>query len=162
MVVNSNSTSLRQLDLAYLALFLGRRVNDVVMERTLKAGFKGVRESHGYVIQHLIESERTITELANRMEITQQAASKIVAELIRLGIVDAIPAKDRRSKRIRLSKKGWYCVQCGRRARTQIDNRLMRAVGTKTHEDTRSSLLTCLRALGGIERIRSRRIRAPR
>ena len=55
-------------------------MNDVVMERTLKAGFRGVRESHGYVIQHLIESERTITELAKRMEITQQATSKIVAE----------------------------------------------------------------------------------
>jgi len=29
------------------------------------------------MVEHLIESDRTITELARRMEITQQAASKI-------------------------------------------------------------------------------------
>jgi len=163
MVVNSNNAViLRQLDLPHLASFLGLRVNELVMERTLKAGFTGVRESHGYVIQHLIESERTITELARRMEVTQQAASKMVAELIHLGIVEAIPAKDRRAKRIRLSQRGWHCVQLGRRARTRISNVLIGAAGKKSYENAKSTLLTCLGALGGIERIRSRRIRAPR
>ena len=132
------------------------------MARTLKAGFEGVRESHGYVIRHLIEAERTVTELATRMEVTQQAASKVVAELLNLRIVEAIPAKDRRAKRIRLSQRGWQCVQLGRRARTHIDNRLVRAVGRKSYENAKLTLLTCLRALGGGERIRSRRMRPPR
>ena len=163
MVVKANNVIiLPQLDLSHLAFFLGLRVNELVMERTLKAGFIGVRESHGYVIQHLIESERTITELARRMEVTQQAASKMVAELIRLGIVEAISAKDRRAKRIRLSQRGWQCVQLGRRARTRIDNVLIRAAGRKSYENAKSALLTYLQALGGIERIHSRRIRAPR
>jgi DNA-binding MarR family transcriptional regulator len=162
VVKTNNAIILHQLDLPHLASFLGLRVNELVMERTLKAGFTGVRESHGYVVQHLIESERTITELARRMEVTQQAASKIVAELIHLGIVQAIPAKDRRAKRIRLSQRGWRCVQLGRRARTRIGNLLIRAAGRKSYENAKSTLLTCLRALGGIERIRSRRIRAPR
>ena len=163
MVVKaSNTFILRKLDLSHLCFFLGLRVNQLVMERTLKAGFTGVRESHGYLVQHLIESERTITALAKRMDVTQQAASKMVAELIRLGIVEAIPAKDRRAKRIRLSKRGWRCVQLGRRARTGIDNLLIRTTGRNSYQNTKSTLLTCLRALGGIERIRSRRVRAPR
>jgi DNA-binding MarR family transcriptional regulator len=95
----------QQSDLGYLAFFLGLRVNELVMQRTAKAGFKEVRESHGFVIQHLIESERTITELARRMEVTQQAASKIVAELIRLRVVEAVSAKDRRAKRISLTRR---------------------------------------------------------
>jgi hypothetical protein len=78
-------------DLPHLAFFLGLRVNELVMDRTLKAGFSGVRESHGYVIQHLIESPRTITELSRRLEVAQQAASKMGAELIHLGLVEAIP-----------------------------------------------------------------------
>lgn len=151
-----------QLDLSHLSFFLGLRVNELVMERALKAGFKGVRESHGYVIQHLIESERTITELAKRMEVTQQAASKMVAELIRLGIVEAVPAQDKRAKRIRLSQRGRRCVQLGRRARTQIDKLLVRAAGRNNYENARSTLLSCLQALGGVERIHTRRIRAPR
>jgi DNA-binding MarR family transcriptional regulator len=162
MVVKSSSAILQQLDLAYVAFFLGLRVNEMVIDRTLKEGFTGVRESHGYVIQHLVESERTITELAKRMDITQQAASKIVAELIDIGILEAIPAKDRRAKRIRLSQEGWRCVRLGRRTRTRIDKLLVRAAGRKSYENAKSTLLTCLRALGGVERIRSRRIRAPR
>jgi DNA-binding MarR family transcriptional regulator len=163
MVVNmSNAVTLHQLDLSHLAFFLGLRVNELVMERTRKAGFTGVRESHGYVIQQLIESERTITELAKRMQVTQQAASKMVAELVHLGIVEATSSQDRRAKRIRLSQRGWQCVQRGRRARTRIDKLLIRAAGRKSHENAKSTLLTCLKALGGIERIRSRRIRAPR
>jgi DNA-binding MarR family transcriptional regulator len=162
VVKSSNAITPRQLDLSHLSFFLGLRVNDLVIERTLKAGFTGVRESHGYLIQHLMESERTITGLAKRMDVTQQAASKIVAELIHLGIVEAIPAKDRRAKRVRLSRRGWRCVHLGRRARTRIDNLLIRATGKKSYEKAKSTLLTCLRALGGIERIRSRRIRAPR
>jgi DNA-binding MarR family transcriptional regulator len=162
MVVKSSSAILRQLDLAYVAFFLGLRVNELVMDRTLKEGFTRVRESHGYVIQHLVETERTITELARRMDITQQAVSKIVAELIDIGILEALPAKDKRAKRIRLSPKGWRCVRLGRRARTRIDKLLVRAAGRNGYENAKSTLLTCLRALGGVERIRSRRIRAPR
>jgi DNA-binding MarR family transcriptional regulator len=162
MVVKSSSAILQQLDLAYVAFFLGLRVNEMVMDRTLKGGFTRVRESHGYVIQHLVESERTITELAKRMDVTQQAASKIVAELIDIGILEATPAKDQRAKRIRLSQGGWRCVRLGRRARTRIDKLLVRAAGRKCYENAKSTLLTCLRALGGVERIRSRRIRAPR
>jgi hypothetical protein len=99
-----------QLDLAYLALFFGLRVNELVMQRMAGAGFRGVRESHGYLMQHLIEADRSITELARRMHVTQQAASKAVAELIGLRILEAAPAKDRRSKSIRLSERG--CKAC--------------------------------------------------
>jgi len=116
VVKSSKAVVLQQLDLSHLAFFLGIRVNDLVMERALKAGFKSVRESHGYVIQHLIESERTITELARRMEVTQQAASKMVAELIRLGIVEAVPAQDRRAKRILCrNEAGGACSLAGGR-----------------------------------------------
>src|SRR5262245_3908345 len=55
------------LPLTHLAMFLGLRVNELIVERGRAAGFRQFRESHGFVIQHLIESERTITELANRM-----------------------------------------------------------------------------------------------
>jgi len=105
------------------------------MERTLKAGFKGVRESHGYVIQRLIESEQTITELARRMEVPQQAASKMVTELIGLWIIKAISDKDRRSKRICLSKRGWRCVQLGRQTRERMDERLIDSAELRLREN---------------------------
>lgn len=161
MVVKSTSVELEQLDLGHLAFFLGLRVNELVRARGIAAGFAKLRESHGYVIQHLIEADRSITELAWRMEVTQQAASKAVAELIALGALEAVPGHDRRERRVRLSQRGWEAVKTARKHRRQIDGRIERAVGTIRYEAARSTLIECLEALGGTKRIRSRRVRMP-
>ena len=150
-----------QLDLGYVALFLALRVNELVTSHMVKEGFGDVRESHGYLIQHLIEQERSITELARRMGVTQQAASKAVAELLRLGAIEAIGGTDRRSKRIRLSSEGWRCVELARKVRRQIERRLGKTVGSRKYGEAKGILLECLGELGGLERIRSRRIRPP-
>jgi DNA-binding MarR family transcriptional regulator len=162
MVVQTRGLEPSPLDLGYLAFFLGLRVNALVMKRYRRAGFKGVRESHGYLVQHLIEADRSITELARRMNVTQQAASKTVAELVSQGILEARPAKDRRAKRIGLSPRGRDCVHFGRRARKNLENSLVTAAGRKNYEQAKSVLWTCLEALGGVGEIRSRRIRMPR
>lgn len=161
MVVKSRGTGAPTLDLGYLALFLGLRVNQLVKERLHAAGFHNVRESHGYVIQHLIEAERSITELARRMEVTQQAASKAVAELAGLGVIDFVPDADRRAKRVRLSIRGWNVVRRGRQIRREIEGRLIHVAGAEQYETAKSILSVCLEALGGVERVRSRRILSP-
>jgi DNA-binding MarR family transcriptional regulator len=161
MVVKSNPIDPMQLDLAYLALFLGQRVNELVVTRLQKSGAAGVRESHGYVIQHLIDAERTISELARRMGVTQQAASKSVAALLRLGIVEAAPSGDRRTKAIRLSRRGWESVKQARKARAEIDARLEKTLGKKAYARVKERLLDCLNELGGVERVKARRVREP-
>jgi DNA-binding MarR family transcriptional regulator len=170
MVVRSNrrrddkaaSVDPATLDLGYLAFFLGRRINDLIVERGLREGFAGTRESHGYVLQHLIDSERTITELGARMQVTQQAASKMVAELVKLKYLEVHAAEDRREKRVRLSARGWETIHFARRSRRRLDARLRRVAGTDDYEQARQVLLTCLAALGGISQIRRRRIPQPR
>lgn len=151
-----------KLDIAYLGFFLGLRVNELVLERGAAAGFRGMRESHGYVVQHLIESERSITELAQRMNVSQQAASKSIAELVKHGVVESRPAADKRTRRIRLSKRGWDAVRFSRRSRQAIETRLQRTVGERSYADARATLIACLDALGGLSRLRARRIRSPR
>lgn len=161
MVVQSSPVELKQLDLGYLALFLGSRVNEIVLEQMARAGFGNVRESHGYVIQHLIECERSITELAERMGVSQQAASKAVAELVALGFLELSAAEDRRAKRVRLSAQGQQLVQHGRRVRKRIEKRLYTALGVKRYNEARSVLEDCLTQLGGVEAIRQRKVRQP-
>jgi DNA-binding MarR family transcriptional regulator len=150
-----------QIDLAYLGFFLGLRVNEMVRERGQAHGHHGMRDSYGFVIQHLIESDRSITELARRMEVSQQAASKSIAELVRRGIVEARVAEDRRTRRVRLSKRGWELVRFTRNARHAIDTRLQLAVGTKDYDNARKTLMACLESLGGIGRVRTRRVKPP-
>jgi DNA-binding MarR family transcriptional regulator len=155
MVVESN------LDLGYLGLFLGLRINELVLQRGRAAGFRAMRESDGYIVQHLIESDRTITELARRMEVSQQAASKAIAGLVSRGVVESLPHDDGRARTIRLSKRGWAAVRVARAARRRLDAKLRRAVGAKQYDDLRRSLLVCLKAMGGIGRVRARRVRPP-
>lgn len=162
MVVKSTPINLELLDFGYLALFLGQRINELVVDRLVRAGFKNVRESHGYVLQHLIEGERSITDLAQRMGVTQQAASKTIAEMVRLGILEARTAQDRRAKAIGISKRGWESIRFSRHARTTIDRRLAKLLGARDYRRTKSELIKCLAALGGAQRIRSRRVREPR
>src|SRR5262249_61261267 len=103
------------LDLAYLGFFLGLRVNELVIEKGAEAGFREMRESHGYVVQHLIESDRSITELARRMNVSQQAASKSIAELVKHGVVESRPGRDKRARRIRLTQRRWNAGRSSRR-----------------------------------------------
>jgi len=94
--------------------------------------------------------------------VTQQAASKVVAELIKLGAIETSVAAvkhDRRTKRIRLSRRGWRAVKLARRVRAQIEKRLVKAVGVTRYDEAKRILLRGLDELGGMERIQSRRIR---
>ncbi|HEY6490434.1 MAG: MarR family transcriptional regulator [Terracidiphilus sp.] len=161
MVVYAKQIDPKRLDLGYLALFLGQRVNELVVERLIRAEFRHVRESHGYVIQHLIDGERSITELAQCMGVTQQAASKTVAEMVRLGILESKTAADKRAKVIRISERGWESIYVSRRARAVIDRKLARIVGDEPYGRMKLELIECLTQLGGTERIRSRRVREP-
>lgn len=161
MVVSSTPEMMPELDLGYVALFLGMRVNQLVMERLHARGFSSVRESHGYVIQHLIEKERSISELARRMEVTQQAASKVVAELVGVGILEVSRAADARAKIVSLSPLGWKAVHEARRIRRNLEKRLVHIAGPKNYDAAHATLSACLSALGGMQRARSRRMLPP-
>ena len=150
------------LDIGYLGSFLGARMNDVVRTRGATQGFAGLRDSYGYVIQHLIDEDRTISELAARMEISQQAVSKCVSEMARHRVVEYVSAKDKRVTIVRLSSRGWDAVRLARRTRKQLERRLQKAVGVRRYEDAQQVLATCLAVLGGVRRVRTRRIPLPR
>jgi DNA-binding MarR family transcriptional regulator len=160
--VQTDPSKLLNLDVGYLGGFLGLRMNELVMEAIQHAGFKDVRESHGYVLQHFIDSDRGITELARRMEVTQQAASKAVAEIVAIGLLEECPSRDRRSRRVRLSEQGWRFVRTTRRTRSKLERKLLRAVGQDAYDNMRKTLIQCLEELGRVDRILSRRVRAPR
>ncbi|MFO0578731.1 MAG: MarR family transcriptional regulator [Polyangia bacterium] len=151
----------RELDLAYLGLFVGLRVNELVLERLHAAGFAGIRQAHGYVFQHLLVGPRSVTELAELLGVTQQAASKSVAELTALGYLQDADAYDRRIRRIALSAHGLACVRKARALRAALERRLVRRHGAEVAR-TRHLLAAILAELGGLRAVRTRSVRAPR
>ncbi|MEO7729532.1 MAG: MarR family transcriptional regulator [Kofleriaceae bacterium] len=157
----TSDVDLAALDLGYLALFVGMRVNEVLLDKLHAAGYADARHAHGYVFQHLIDGPRTITELARRLDVSQQAASKSVAELIDLGYLVSEPSPDRRARRISLSKRARACIALSRQVRARLEHKLV-AKHRAAFARTRTLLATILVELGGAPAVRARQIRAPR
>jgi DNA-binding MarR family transcriptional regulator len=151
------------LDLGHLALFVGLGYADAVQRELARGGFEGLTFSHGFVFQHLIDGARTIGELSARLEVTQQAASKVIADLERLGYVErARDPKDARIHRVRLSERGDACVRLSRRARARLERKLTKQYGAPALDGARALLAKVLEDLGGAQAVRARRVRAPR
>ncbi|MER8220741.1 MarR family transcriptional regulator [Streptomyces sp. NPDC094143] len=70
------------------------------------------------MFQHLIDAQPTVSDLAAKLDMTQQGASKVVAELERLGYVERLPSpRDARIRHVGLTARGRETVTAARRAR---------------------------------------------
>jgi DNA-binding transcriptional ArsR family regulator len=110
-----------ELDLSLAALFAGWALTDEVTRRLTARGFTGLRFSHGFLVQRLVASEQSIAALAQALDITQQAVSKTVAELERLGYVRRRPdPRDARVRLVALTDRGRAAVQAAREERAAV------------------------------------------
>ncbi|MEV6314415.1 MarR family transcriptional regulator [Streptomyces sp. NPDC051776] len=152
----------RELDTGTLALFVGFAAAGAVQDELSARGFGDLRFSHGYVFQHLIDAQPTVGELADRLDMTQQGASKAVAELERLGCVERIPDdRDARVRRVRLTARGREGVEVARAARAALDERLAARFGKRELAGHRALLARILDELGGTAAVRRRDVRPP-
>src|SRR3712207_1474111 len=77
----------RDADLSLAALFAGWAMADAVQQRLATDGFADARFADGVVFQHLVGGSLAVGALAERLGVTQQGASKAVADLERRGYV---------------------------------------------------------------------------
>ncbi len=150
------------LDITTLASIGGEAALGLVRRRIAEAGHPAVRDAHGYVFQRLINNEPTIGELAAALRMTQQGASKHVAELERLRYVERVAdASDNRIRRVRLSAQGREVIAIARSVRAEIDGQLRGAVGEEALQTARTVLSVLLDVVGRTEQVRSRTVPAP-
>jgi DNA-binding MarR family transcriptional regulator len=152
-----------ELDAVTAFYLSGLALTVEALRRLHVAGHPDLRISHGYVVQHLVEGPVRIGDLASRMGVTQQAASKVVAELQALGYLDrtADPA-DARVRRVGLSARGSAAVATTRAVRAEIERELTAALGADRLEAARRAALDALEWAGGADAVRARRVPPPR
>jgi len=151
-----------ELELSLVALFAGWAMADEVQRRLAAEGMPDLRFSDGVVIQHVLAGELTITALAGRMGVTQQAASKSVADMERRGLLLRVPAPDdARARHLRLTDAGHAAVAAARRLRADLDAELADAFGAQRVADARALLAAVVDRLGGSGAVRARRVRPP-
>src|SRR4051794_16591261 len=114
-----------QLDLSLAAFLAGLALTEEVERRVQADGFPTVRLSQGFVIQHLLAGPLAIGELARRLGVTQQGASKAAADLVEAGLAERMPdAGDARVRRVGLSVQGQAAVEAARRVRAVLQAEL--------------------------------------
>src|SRR6516225_9065715 len=96
-----------ETDVQLLLTAAAAGASDAVVRHLEAAGFGDLRPSHGYVFQHLLLEPMPISELARRLGMTAQGASKVVIELEELGYLRRQPAdNDRRTHLVELTQRG--------------------------------------------------------
>jgi DNA-binding MarR family transcriptional regulator len=150
------------LDLPTLTSLAGGALVREILGRMAAEGFEGLRPAHGYVIQQLVDSEPTITTLADTLGMTQQGASKHVRELETLGYVErvAVPG-DARARRVRLTSRGRGALASGRRVRAALEQELVGRTSSRSVQTTRRTLAELLHLLGMDEQVRTRSVPLP-
>jgi DNA-binding MarR family transcriptional regulator len=146
------------LSLTHLAHFVGLAANRRLLAELREAGFGDVRESHGFLIQHLLRGPHSVGELSVLLGITQQGVSKTVAELTAAGYLESSPGRDARVRLVQLSERGHACVLCSRKLREKLDRRLEKALGKPLAQRTRRALAEALEVLGGVDAVKQRRL----
>lgn len=110
------------LDLPTLVALASGTVSAQILDALRAAGFDDVRTSHGYLLQLLLGGSPTIGAMAATLGVTQQAVSKSVGELERLGYVRRMTDPiDARARRVELTPRGRELIDAGRAARREAE-----------------------------------------
>jgi DNA-binding MarR family transcriptional regulator len=130
-------------DLAILLAGATRVVADRLGEAVEQAGIDDMRAPFGYVIRALAEKDRTLTDLASLLDVSKQAAIKVVDQMEARGFtVRETDPDDRRQKVLRLTEKG----QTVRRAALAASRRMERELRADVGDADADALLRTLHA----------------
>jgi DNA-binding MarR family transcriptional regulator len=137
-------------DFAILVVGANHYVAERLNAAVVRAGIEGMRTPYGYVIRALFGDRLTLTELADRLGVTKQAAIKIVDEMESRGFVtrESHP-DDRRAKVLALTPKGLAVRKAARNESRRMEAELRHDLGATDIAAMRRALLRFLERHGG-------------
>jgi DNA-binding MarR family transcriptional regulator len=115
---------------------------DDIHRGVVARGFTDLRPTHGFVFTRLSFAGATVTELAEHLGFTRQAASQIVDELVYKGYVERRPhPADARSRLVVLTDLGRRCTVAAEAAATDAVRRWEDVLGETRTRELRDELL---------------------
>ncbi len=141
---------------------VGAAVDRYLVDRLVDAGYPGVGTGHGYVIQRLLTGPQQVTAMAADLGVTQQAISKTVKDLVRLGLAaQHVDGTDSRRRPVVLTDRGQAMVDRTRADRAELLARLADRLHAAQLSAAAAVLDALAAELGLTERIRTRTVAPP-
>lgn len=146
-----------RLDFGILLLLACQEFVAELRATLAEQGFEEQGRSDGYVLRALGAKAMTVSELAERLEISKQGAGQIVDDMERRGYVErrADPS-DGRARLLYLSERGRAALSAARRFHQRYERRLVREHGGEAV----ARLRELLAAMAGEEQAADPRFRA--
>ena len=149
-----------EADVVLLLQACSAALGERVLEDVRAACGTEVRYGDGYVFQHLQAGACSITELARRLGVTQQAASKQVDDLERRGLARRAPhPSDRRTRLVELTPLGRRAIEAGRESRRAIAAEVESLLGARRAGTLRRALLEVSDRFDAVDRMARRELR---
>jgi DNA-binding MarR family transcriptional regulator len=150
-------------DLAILLAAAYRAVAERLLRSMERGGIRGMRPLYGFVIRAVAAEAPTISRLAELLDVTKQAASKLADDMVRKGfLARREEAADRRRARLVLSRKGQAVLARARRTSAAMERELRAHCGRAEVEAFRRTLTVFVERHGALDDVQARRARPVR
>jgi DNA-binding MarR family transcriptional regulator len=160
MIVNRSELSRAAPDWAILIVGADRCVVDRLQATMRAGGHPEMRPPYGFVIRALAAGGLRLTELAERLGVTKQAALKVVDEMEAHRLLERTPAPgDRRAKVLRLTPRGEAVRARALEASEEMEAELREDLGDEAVDAARRVLLRFVERHGALEDALARRAR---
>jgi DNA-binding MarR family transcriptional regulator len=145
-------------DLAILLAASYRVVAERLLAAMGEAGIRGMRPLYGFVIRAVAAESLTINALAERLDVTKQAASTLAEAMVRAGFLlrRGDPA-DRRRAVLSLSAKGRAVQDVAQHTSASMERELRARLGDADVVALRRALMSFVARHGGLTDVLARR-----
>ena len=128
-------------DIGILLLLADQEFVRELRAHTAAKGYQDQGRSDGFVLRTLGAGPRTISGLAERLEITKQGAGQIVDDMERRGYVERRPdPSDARAKLLQLTAQGEAALATARKFHQAYERRLRKRFGDEAIDTLRDVL----------------------
>ncbi|MEY2933157.1 MAG: hypothetical protein RL033_3906 [Pseudomonadota bacterium] len=126
-----------------------RLLDETALARAAReSGRPPLRRSHTSLLPHIDLAGTRITDLAQRLGVSKQAASQLVDDLEALGVLARAPdAEDARARRVVFTEQGREALLEGLTLLQRIERELAQAIGETTMAQLRQALVAILATL---------------
>jgi DNA-binding MarR family transcriptional regulator len=133
----------RASNLRQLLLRASRAINQDVSAALRAAGFEDLKNSHVFCLAHIDLDGTNVVDLAERSNISKQAASKLVGELVVLGYLSTSRAlSDGRAILVQFTPRGRSLMQQSFELFADLEREYCRQLGAQDYAVLRRALRT--------------------